>query len=111
MGRWAEYQRRASTGQPPTIPPVVAILQVHDPGALLGQLLCTFDGPITAALFTPGLFSEDNLGQPADTVAQSGPNALLYSAAAWLGIPMAGDTWTYTDTVPNVLTPQTGTIT
>jgi hypothetical protein len=107
MGRWAQRTRRG--GGPGTAPPpTITITQVFVDDFSGGTIQVDFSAAVTAAMFDPGAFRSDSGLDPGEDVAQVGANSLLYHAVAWESNLNTGDPWQYTDSVSDVVTPQSG---
>lgn len=102
MGRWA--QRRIRGGGPG--PELLTIIAAVSDGDV--HIEVQFTGDITAAEFTASAFRDETLGENAIAVVQGGSDSLVYT---FVGTTDAGHSWTYSDTVSGILTPETGEVT
>lgn len=109
MGRWANRSRRGG-GPGSRPPPTIEITQAVVTDQLLGQVEVTFSAAVDADDFLASSFLDVTLGRPGETVQQVTPTVLQYFASDWEGSVQAGDDWQYTDSVPDVITPQNGTM-
>lgn len=112
MGRWSQRRRRGGGGPPATVGPIGEIIITRVFLVELGgdEVVVVFSAPVNEVDFAAEALTLVGVGD-ADDVNQEDSNALRYGSAAWTGLVFAGLTpWNYTDSVPNVTTPQSGTV-
>lgn len=106
---WAQ-RTRCGGGTPRSTPGIITILRVLIGDVNDGTVVVEFSAPVTAAQFNPGDMSDDTVGAGADVVGQALDNSLVYQSDNWTDLIAVGDTWTFSDAVAGVATPQSGVI-
>ncbi len=106
MGRWSQRKRRGGGGPSSGAAPLCLITSAVADGA--GNVEVTFTCPVTDTDFDPAAFRDDTLADVAGSVIQGAATSLVYGFGS---TPVAGDAWTYSDTVLGIATPQSGVMT
>jgi len=103
MGRWAQRQIRGGGGLVTGPALLRRVVQVLANGGTHTSV--AWDGPIDAADFDAGQWSDSNAGQIGVAVTQLSANQI---DVEWSGGVSAGDDWSYTDVLSYTVTPQSG---
>jgi hypothetical protein len=109
MGRWSQRQRRGGgTSQRPPAEITIVAVTINNLGS--GELSVEFSDSVSAGDFDPTAFVDLSLAQAASDVQQGAVNQLRYSDPAWVDNLLVGDIWQYADSVLNVVSPQSGSV-